>query len=93
MPAYQCNACGGKFVDPQPGGARYFHVCPWWLPPTNPELVSVTPNTETLAGSTGIVTVAPAPPPGGWANQNLTIAPNGSVQPIAAGAGVTTIVS
>jgi hypothetical protein len=25
---YECNACKGRYEDPQPDGARYFHACP-----------------------------------------------------------------
>lgn len=29
MSTWECNTCLGRFQDPQPDGALYFHVCPW----------------------------------------------------------------
>lgn len=34
MAEFQCKACGGIYIDPQPDGTRYFHVCP---PVPNPD--------------------------------------------------------
>src|SRR5574337_304626 len=58
MPWFRCNACGGEYQDPQPGGLRYFHACP---PVPNPAYRSLEQEIEnSLAGGAGAADPAAA---------------------------------